>query len=163
VSLLTPLRRMRPGLVARTRTRTLNAAPADITILPDPTITPAERAWATVAYLEAHPGEWDQHNYGEFKRDGSTIGCFAHHLVKNAGYTTFGCRGDAKGGGCEQGHPQCRDASYVKTENGWGFMSDAADRLLGLTDQSNGGLYAGGNTFADIKEIVTFTLGPAPR
>lgn len=162
--LFTPLRRWRPEL----HTRTLNTPPVDTRTLPDPTITPADRAWATLWYLEAHPDEWRQDTFGRFLPDGSTVGCFAHHLVRQAGYTEFGCKHKVNGAPCQTrcscclpARPlTCVGAGYVKTEIGWEGVPSAATRLLGVC--GTGGLYSGGNTLAGIRAILTDLVGPEP-
>ena len=58
----------------------------DISVtLPDATLTPAERAWDAIDYMEKHPEEVNFESWGEVQEDGRVIGCFAHHLVARAG------------------------------------------------------------------------------
>jgi hypothetical protein len=56
--------------------------------LPDAALTPAERAWDAIAYMEAHPDEVNLESWGAVHPDDEsrTVGCFAHHVVKQAGY-----------------------------------------------------------------------------
>jgi hypothetical protein len=51
-----------------------------------PKLPPLELAWAALRYIEEHPEEWDQENWGMAAPCGSTF-CFAGHVVRLAGYT----------------------------------------------------------------------------
>jgi len=56
-----------------------------------PDATPAQRAWAAFEFIRLHPESWDQSTYGRLSPEGKTRGCFAHHVVRMAGYPQVSC------------------------------------------------------------------------
>lgn len=64
--------------------------------LPDHILTPRERAWDTLRWLEAHPQQWNQgawaewHTSGLFRRRTYFRGCFASITCLRAGLTILG-------------------------------------------------------------------------
>lgn len=168
MSLLTLLRRSAPALADTLAT------------LPDPTLTRNERAWTTLWYIESHRREWDQGVFGRFTDTSrrNTVGCFAHHLVKTAGYVTFGCYvADALDARPRTpsglfyhdmcSNRPCLHADWVKTEEGWETVSTVASRLLGVNpreeDRMTQHLFAGGNSIATLRRGLPQLVGAEPR
>ena len=116
--------------------------------LPSPTMTPAELAWDAIAYMEAHPDEVDLEDWGGVHpKDASrTVGCFAHHLVKRAGYAFLD--GD-------------NARMYVEGPRGTEHISITAMRLLNVTHDDEG-LFRATGTLAGRAELVERTFGPRP-
>lgn len=59
-----------------------------------PDATPAQRAWAAFEFIRLNPEQWDQSSFGRLAGD-RVVGCFAHHVVRMAGYEQFGCKDDS--------------------------------------------------------------------
>jgi hypothetical protein len=57
----------------------------DLTTLPNPVMTPAERVWDAYHYIEAHPEQWDQEYWGHIASCGTTF-CLAGRILDRAGY-----------------------------------------------------------------------------
>jgi hypothetical protein len=173
VGLLTLIRRSTP----------LAAAPAvDVSALPDATLTPRERAWSTLWYLENHPDQWDQRTFGRFVSGQrvETVGCFAHHLCKAAGYETFGCFATAVADefklstfyrcGSTHGDQGCRMADHVQTEDGWDLVPNVAARLLGA-DKADlydfktpiGSMFGAGSSIRQLRHTLPKLVGPEPK
>lgn len=172
MSLMTMLRRAVPVVGAPT---------IDIATLPDATLTPNERAWTTLWYIESHRNEWDQSTFGMFtdKSQTATVGCFAHHLCKTAGYERFGCytqelartRNDLLtafySASCARLDRPCGHADWVETEHGWTFVTRAANNLLGVSDRDGHArtmkLFSARNSIRDLRRQLPKLVGPEPR
>jgi hypothetical protein len=92
----------------------------DITRLPDATLTPAERAWDAIDYMVAHPDEIDFSCWGRVHPADATrtVGCFAHAVVKRAGYQFTGI------------DPVGRE--WIEGRGDFEHVSKIASELLGL-------------------------------
>lgn len=118
------------------------------TKLPSPTMTPAERAWDAIAYMEAHPDEVDLEDWGKVHpKDASrTVGCFGHHLVKRAGYEFI-----------DDGF----DRMWVEGPDKPEHISITAMRLLDIPND-NVGLFRASGTLAERADLVERVFGPRP-
>jgi len=132
-----------------------------ITELPSPVLTPAERAWDAIAYMRAHPDEVNMESWGmEHPQDSTrTVGCFAHHVVKRAGYEFI----DADDGRMFVEGPDGKPEQVGIT----------AARLLGVEMQGIGhatqctccdshGLFNATGTVEDRAQLVAQHFGPEP-
>jgi hypothetical protein len=128
----------------------------DITRLPDATLTPAERAWDAIAYMEAHPDEVEMDSWGTVHPhdETRTIGCFAHHVVKRAGY---------------EFEALDNDRMHVKTPQGRMPVHLVANELLGLPTPvgclgpcCSDDLFSPLGTVAGRAEMVAGRFGPRP-
>jgi hypothetical protein len=166
MSLLATLARVIPGI----------ASPeVDLSTLPDLRLSTNERAWSTLWYIEGHPREWEQRTYGRFTDHTrqATVGCFAHHLVKAAGYEQFGCsvsavHGDVPWACPRLGQHGCLQADRVRTETGWRPVSVVAMELLNVSRADNGThlaarLFSGGNSLRNLRKILPELVGKEPR
>lgn len=125
--------------------------------LPDATLTPAERAWDAIGYMEAHPDEVNMECWGEVQEDGRTIGCFAHHVVKRAGLEFI----DIDDG-----------RMFTRGEDGTPVhVSVTAALLLGLKPDTLGncpcgcdahGLFTARGDIAQRAQLVEAAFGPRP-
>lgn len=126
----------------------------DTTRLPDATITPAERAWDAIEYMTAHPEEVDLSCWGRVSAAyaSRTVGCFAHTVVKRAGYEfmNFGDMG----------------REWIEMpQGGEAHVSRIAAQLLGLEycpgDCLNP-LFGAEGTLAERANLVAERFGPKP-
>jgi hypothetical protein len=128
---------------------TITELPVD---LPSPVLTPAERAWDAIDYMRAHPDEANLGTWGKVhpKDRTRTVGCFAHTVVKRAGYT-FTAEGEGRG--------------HAQTPQGPQPVYVVAAELLGVdwsSAASFDGLFSWRGTLAARAELVEARFGPRP-
>lgn len=108
----------------------------------------------TLAYIEAHPEEWDQKTW-----HCGTTACFAGHAAALNGGEWLGRGSDSL---------IARDDDPA--EDIWAATEDRpaivevdrrAKRVLGLTDYQAEDLFEGGNSLDDLREIVAKLTGSA--
>lgn len=110
----------------------------------------------TLAHIEANPDEWDQHTWRR-KTECGTAMCFAGWAVTFSG-------GQWTEPAVEIPDPIGYDRSHFLTAEPEDYadeacnaaipVDDRACRVLGLTSKQADRLFWGGNTLADVREIV---------
>lgn len=93
---------------------------------------------AIIAYIEAHPQEWDQSVWA--RKDCGTAYCVAGHAVIRAGATIVWGTGT--------------QASFCDLNGRQGPIDVIAQELLGLSDFDAEALFAAENEIADLRMIL---------
>jgi hypothetical protein len=93
-----------------------------------------------LAYIDAHPKEWDHDAYGYRRIDGTVCGCTAYHTLRLSG--------------------NYADADFVFADTGWlnlvihgEFIEDLAAGELGIDEYYAGELFDGDNTRERLQEL----------
>lgn len=94
-----------------------------------------------IAYIEAHPEEWNQITYREFDPDSPTgeVGCLAYHICKQVG-AVFDP---------DETEWWVRDPKW--TDDGWEMIPDYAQRVLGVSSTTSGELFLSTNSIERLK------------
>lgn len=141
---------------------------ADITALPDATLTPGERAWDAYRSIKNNPRCWNQNTFGEVQ-DGRVVGCFAHHLVRRAGYETVAPFAGARA----RDRVRTRDLAQADNwrltwlANEYTYIGNApveavAAGLLGLAVHATAEMFSGGNSLTRLHMLLEERYGPEP-
>jgi hypothetical protein len=141
----------------------------DITTLPDATISPAERAWDAYRSIRNNPGCWSQTTFGTQRRDGRVVGCFAHHLVRRAGYDAVAPHPDSHyrdrvstGALRQADNPRLVELAHKYHHIGRVPMEKVAAALLELSTYAAAEMFCGGNNLAGLRVLLEERYGPEP-
>lgn len=100
---------------------------------------------AILAYIKAHPEDWDQRYWAVRVLRGRATYNFAGLAIVLDGQTILWTEGDNYASHCK------RPGQSWPTER----IQSRAQRVLGLTDTQADMLFGGGNTLADLKRLVS--------
>lgn len=157
-------------LITRRRTETPEPAlvsTTDLPTLPEVTLTPGERAWDAYRSIKNNPGCWKQVTYGQLE-GGRVVGCFAHHLVRRAGYEIVApypgssYRDQVRIGELRASLPQLAHdyGCYSSFHDHMVPVDVVAERLLGLSYDGRQRLFSGSNGLARVHKLLTDMYGP---